>query len=132
MNYAVEIKEHHLDTFGHVNNAVYLQLFEEARWEFITQRGFGLKEVMERQQGPVILEAHVKFLKELKLREKIEITFEPENMTASVGKCRQKMLNARGEVLCEAEFVVGFFDMRSRRLARPPVEWVRVVSGNGL
>jgi len=28
--YEILIKEHHLDSFGHVNNAVYLELFEEA------------------------------------------------------------------------------------------------------
>lgn len=30
--YPVVIREHHLDTFGHVNNAAYLDILEEARW----------------------------------------------------------------------------------------------------
>ena len=46
--YPVTIKEVYLDTFGHMNNAMYLTLFEEARWEFITQRGFGLKTITKR------------------------------------------------------------------------------------
>ncbi len=53
--YEVIIKEQHLDTFGHVNNAVYMQLFEEARWEFITENGYGLKEIQLLKKGPVIL-----------------------------------------------------------------------------
>ena len=31
--YPLLIKETYLDTFGHVNNATYLTLFEEARWD---------------------------------------------------------------------------------------------------
>ena len=38
--YPLTIKEFHLDTFGHVNNATYLQIYEEARWEFINQNGY--------------------------------------------------------------------------------------------
>ena len=34
--YEKTILEQHLDTFGHVNNAAYLVLYEEARWDFIT------------------------------------------------------------------------------------------------
>lgn len=36
--YDMVIKIHHLDTFGHVNNAAYLQIFEEARsWDILDQ-----------------------------------------------------------------------------------------------
>ena len=34
--YALVIREQHLDTFGHVNNAKYLEILEEARWDLIT------------------------------------------------------------------------------------------------
>lgn len=49
--YELTIKEHHLDTFGHVNNAVYLELFEEARWEFISENGYGLKKIQNEKKG---------------------------------------------------------------------------------
>jgi thioesterase III len=29
---AILIREEHLDTFGHVNNARYLEIFGQARW----------------------------------------------------------------------------------------------------
>ncbi len=38
--YPVTIRETHIDSLGHVNNAVYLTLFEEARWEWITAGGY--------------------------------------------------------------------------------------------
>ncbi len=69
--YSLLIRESHLDTFNHVNNAQYLTLFEEARWQVITERGFGLKEIQQSGTGPVVLEASLRFKREIKLREKI-------------------------------------------------------------
>lgn len=126
-NYSIQIKEHHLDTFGHVNNATYLQIFEEARWEIITARGYGLPEIMAAKKGPVVLEANIKFLKELKLRDTIQVTFEPIEMNGKIGKCIQRMINSAGEVSCEALFTVGFFDLETRRLILPTEQWLKAV-----
>jgi YbgC/YbaW family acyl-CoA thioester hydrolase len=126
-NYELVIKEHHLDTFGHVNNAIYLQLFEEARWELITARGFGMAEIMKRRQGPVVLEIQIKFMKELKLREKIHINFETLDYKGKIGHFKQQMINAKGDVACEATFTVGFFDLNARKLIDPTEEWKKAV-----
>src|SRR5690606_41681750 len=72
--YELLIREAHLDSFGHVNNAAYVMLYEEARWDFITKNGFGLDYIQEHQVGPVILDLSVRFKRELKNREKIRIT----------------------------------------------------------
>src|SRR5690606_13293796 len=58
--YPLLIVESHLDTFGHINHATYLQIFEEARWDLITARGYGLEKIRESRLGPVILEANVR------------------------------------------------------------------------
>ena len=41
-SHQVKIKEAHLDTLGHVNNAVYLVLFEEARWAYLEEKKYSL------------------------------------------------------------------------------------------
>ena len=71
--YPIVIREHHLDSFGHVNNATYLELLEEARWESITERGYGFEKIRETGQGPTILEIHLLFTQELRLRESVVI-----------------------------------------------------------
>ena len=72
-HYRTLIRERHLDTFGHVNNAQYMILFEEARWETITSRGYGLSEVHSTGIGTVVLECTIRFKRELKLREEVTI-----------------------------------------------------------
>jgi acyl-CoA thioester hydrolase len=125
--YPVTIRERHLDTFGHVNNATYLELFEEARWDIITPRGFGLKEIQERKIGPVILEVKVKFLKELSNRDQIVIRSWNSSQAGKITTMTQVMINERGEEACRAEFVFGLFDLVARKLISPTPEWKRAL-----
>lgn len=126
-SYQVLIRESHLDTFGHVNNAMYLTLYEEARWDLITSRGFGLKEIKERKQGPIILDVNLKFLKELKLRELITIQTEMMDYVGKVGHIKQQMLRESGEVASEAIFSIGYFDTVARKLIPPTPEWKHAI-----
>ena len=127
-SYRLQIKEQHLDTFGHVNNAVYLTLYEEARWEIIQSRGFGLEKILSEKIGPVILEVNVKFKRELKLREWITI-----ESSASPGPderimlMSQKMIKEDGKIASEAVFSIGMFDLKERKLIRPTPEWLKAV-----
>ena len=62
-SYPIYIKESYLDTFGHVNNATYLTLLEEARWDLLNKNSYGLKKIQETGLGPTILEIKLSFLK---------------------------------------------------------------------
>lgn len=125
--YTLIIRESHLDTFGHMNNATYLQILEEARWEFITNRGFGLKEIQAKGQGPVILEINMKFLKEIKLRQKVVIESETLSYNRKIAVLRQSILNEAGEKMFEAKLTFGFFDTQARRLITPTPEWLHAI-----
>lgn len=117
------VQETHLDIFGHMNNARYLELFEQARWDLITQRGYDLKKIQETGQGPVILEAHLRFMKELKQRDKIKISVECTEYNGKIGKLKQEMLNDKNEVCAELIVVLAFFDLKTRKIILPTPEW---------
>lgn len=125
--YETLIREAHLDTYGHVNNAVYLSLFEEARWQIITERGYGFNRVHETKKGPVILEVHMKFLKELNLREKIKITLEVMSYNGKISQLRQTMVKENGDIACEMTCTAGFFDLNARKLILPTAEWLQAI-----
>jgi YbgC/YbaW family acyl-CoA thioester hydrolase len=124
------IQETHIDLFGHVNNAAYLELFEQARWDLISQNGFGINEIIKHQVGPTILEINIKYLKELRAREVIIITVESVEHGRKVGKLKQQMLRENGEVAAEALITYGLFDMKSRRLIEPTPEWKKAIGLN--
>jgi acyl-CoA thioester hydrolase len=117
--YRLTILEHHLDTFGHVNNATYLQILEEARWDWITAGGYGLARVAELGQGPTILQCTLKFRRELRNREAIVIRSWGESYLGKIAEIRQDLLTAAGELSCEATFTMGLFDVKARKLIEP-------------
>ena len=127
-DYEVLIRESHLDTYGHVNNAVYLTLFEEARWQIITDRGYGFKRVHETKKGPIILEVNLKFMKELVLREKIRITLEVMFYKGKIFQMRQTMVKPNGEIACQMDCIAGFFDLAERKLILPNEEWLAAIA----
>ena len=125
--YPLMILERHLDTFGHVNNAVYLEIFEEARWDWITKNGFGLSQIRERAIGPVVLEAHLRFQRELTNREKITIRSRCIDYRGKIARMEQVILREDGKAACTAEFVFGLFDLKLRKLIDPTPEWLKAL-----
>jgi thioesterase-3 len=125
--YPLVIREAHLDTFGHVNNATYLAILEEARWELITRNGYGLDEVVRRRIGPTILEINLKFQRELRNRQRITIRTWMESYAGKIGKVAQQILDADGNVCCEALFTIGLFDLTARKLIAPTPEWLKAL-----
>ena len=125
--YRLKIKEQHLDTFGHVNNATYLQIFEEARWELITSNGYGLKECHKRKIGPIILGVEVQFKKEITNREEIVIRTHCSDYRDKIAKITQVIINAKGQESCVAIFTFGLFDMTARKLILPTPEWLTAI-----
>lgn len=126
--YQVLIREMHLDSFGHVNNAAYVMLYEEARWDFITKNGCGLDYILKNQVGPVILDLNVRFKRELNNRELITITSKTvEQISSKIMVLDQAMINSQGKIASEAKFTVGFFDMKTRKLIDANPEWLKAI-----
>jgi len=129
-SYPILIKEIYLDSFGHVNNAQYLTLFEEARWEWISRNGYGLPKIKETGLGPTILELKVRYLKELCLREEVVIQTRLLSYERKIGKIQQEILRGE-EQCCVAEFTIALFDLKARKLVAPTPEWLRALGVSG-
>lgn len=123
--YDKQILEQNLDTFGHVNNAMYLVMYEEARWDFITKNGKGLSEIIEKKIGPVLLEMQLTFKAELKNREKIKIVsrcLEMKNKYVMV--LEQKMYKEDGKLASTLILSCGLMDLNERKLIIPDEAWL--------
>jgi len=121
------ISETHLDFYGHLNNARYHELFEQARWDLITSRGFGVDTIRRTNTGPVMLEVNIKFMRELAPREPIVIRSALLSYEGKVGKIQQQMIKGDGTVACEAVYTFGLFDLERRKLIEPTPAWAYAV-----
>lgn len=124
--YPFVVRENYLDVFGHMNNATYLVLYEEARWEIITKNGYGLKKIMDTGQGPVLLDVKISFLKELKVRDEINIVSQMISYERKIGKISQKMIR-NNDICSTAEYTIGLFDLKERKLILPTPEWLQAL-----
>lgn len=119
----VVIPETMLDMFGHVNNAAYLSLFEQARWDIVAPLGFSVSDIQKNLLGPTILEVKLQFRREVRAREAITIRSYVTNHQGKITHLRQVMVKANGEEACIADFVVALFDLKQRKLIEPTPEW---------
>jgi acyl-CoA thioester hydrolase len=122
--YKLQILEFRLDTFGHVNNAAYLSILEEARWDWITSGGYGVDRISETGQGPTILECKIRFKRELRNRDFIVVRSRVDSYRRRISRMVQTIENEVGEVCCEAEYVIALFDLRERKLIAPTEAWL--------
>lgn len=129
--YPLTIKEKHLDCFGHVNNAVYLEIYEEARWQLIEDGGWGLERIQREKRGPVVLELKLKFKREMKNRDQIVIKTQLKAIKKDkIMELEQWMENSNGEELSRLELTIGMMDLVERKLILFPDDWVRALSGS--
>jgi YbgC/YbaW family acyl-CoA thioester hydrolase len=129
--YQIQILENHLDTFGHVNNATYLEIYEEARWDFITENGYGLAHIKSSKIGPVILNINISFKKEILNREKIIIKSQYKGMVNKlVMQISQQMIKENGDIASEILLDIGVMDLQKRKLIPPHAEWLHAVGVN--
>lgn len=66
------VRGYELDSYSHVNNAVYLNYFEHARWEYFRQLGL-YHLLIENDNLPVVTDVHIRYQREIKLFDEIMI-----------------------------------------------------------
>lgn len=61
----LKVKSYELDSFGHVNNAVYLQYLEAARCDYMQQVGIQFSDFHTHKAYSIVAEAQIKYIKPL-------------------------------------------------------------------
>ncbi len=120
--YSYQVNGADLDPFGHMNNARYSTLYEIARWDFIEKNGFGLDKIRSEMKGPVLLNANIQFRREIKNLDQIQIISKASRVEGKYMFLNQSMTR-EGELCSRAEFMVGFFDLKERKLIAANQEW---------
>jgi len=75
--FELQARGYELDSYGHVNNAVYLNYNEQARWDLFNKLGL-LDQLKVEGIKIVIVENHIKYIRQVKLFDEIEIETQME------------------------------------------------------
>ncbi len=70
-----EIRWSDLDANGHVNYAAYIDAAGDLRYRFFTEKGFPPERFAQLGIGPIYIDIHARFLREVLLGETLVITY---------------------------------------------------------
>lgn len=129
----VAVRSYEVDANGHLNHAYYHRFGEHARTEHLSAAGCTISRMIGAGLGLVLLETHVRFLRELRHRDEVEVdsrltfgdgkTFE---MAHTLRRCGPVgTLAAPGAapvVAAEITCRMGVLDQATRRLVAAPRE----------
>jgi YbgC/YbaW family acyl-CoA thioester hydrolase len=116
---SIIVRGYELDSYGHVNNAVYLQYLEQARWVFIKDLGI-LDDMSTEELLLVVIETNIRYLKEANLFDElvIESTVKQEKPYLVF---KQKIYNQKeGAVVSRAIVKTIFVNKEKMALDIPP------------
>ncbi len=110
-----------VDTFGHLNHAVYLEIFEWARWEWAAAEGMGLEEMIAKARiAPAVLHVDLTFLKELRMHEAVRVRTWLQLLEGIKGVVGQEMVKADGAVAARLWLTFTMFHLDRRRAVAVP------------
>lgn len=117
----ITVRGYETDSQGHVNHSVYLQYAEHARWSVLQAAGIRQSDLLEKGVGPVTMETTVRFHRELRAGDEIDVSCA---FVWGEGKSFRLVQNitkaADGVLAAEVSAVGGLMDLAERRLVRDP------------
>ncbi|WP_122618807.1 acyl-CoA thioesterase [Streptomyces sp. Tu 4128] len=118
----VTVRGYETDTQGHLNQAVYLNYAEHARWSLLSAAGIRQADLVARGVGPVALETTIRFQHELLAGDEVEVTCAFEWGEGKTFRIHQVIRKPDGTVAAEVEGVGGLMDLKARKLVTDPRE----------
>jgi acyl-CoA thioester hydrolase len=94
------------DAGGVVYHASYLAFYERARTEMLRQHHFNQQVLLEEQVAFVVRRMTIDFVAAARLDDLLEIQTEVTSMTRATMTFLQRIVNAEGKVLNEAEVLI--------------------------
>jgi YbgC/YbaW family acyl-CoA thioester hydrolase len=67
----IEVRSYELDSFGHVNHAVYLHYLEHGRFQALRDWGFPYESLVARGWGVYVVRIEVDYVKEARLGQRL-------------------------------------------------------------
>ncbi|MFG1795138.1 acyl-CoA thioesterase [Nocardia sp. NPDC049149] len=116
----VTVRGYELDTQGHLNQAVYAQYAEHARWELLRAAGLPQDKLIAEGIGPVLLESNIKFLRELRGGDEITVSVEFHWGQGKTFTFRHEIRKLDGTLSAEVAAISGILDLTTRKLIPAP------------
>ncbi|MEV8427865.1 acyl-CoA thioesterase [Streptomyces sp. HUAS 31] len=126
----VTVRGYETDTQGHVNQSVYINYAEHARWSLLQAAGITQTGLVGKGVGPVALETTIRYKRELIAGDEIDVTCAFEWSGGKTFRIRQLVRKTDGTVAAELTAVGGLLDLQERKLVAHPDEVFKELSSD--
>jgi acyl-CoA thioester hydrolase len=129
----LKVRGYELDTQGHLNWAEYLHYAEHARWECLSAAGITQDALIASGFGPVVLEVSVRYRRELRGGDEVDVTCAFEFEGGNSGKTFrivQEFRRPDGRVAASLSSTSGLLDLAERKLTDDPGRHLRALASD--
>lgn len=124
----VAVRSYETDQLGHLNQAVYASWAEHARVELLRAAGVSLPGA--QNLGVVVLEATIRYLKELRMGDEVDVSCGIVFGSGKTFSMNSTFLRGDGVTCAEVRTTMGLMDLAARRLVAEPEQRLRALTGN--
>ena len=115
----IKVRGYHLDLYGHVNNARYLEFLEEARWRMV--EGFtSLQEWKEKGLAWVVVKITINYRRGAVLDDELRIVSKMQHVGGRSAVIHQEVLRGEGDAVervADADVTFVIVDMATGKAA---------------
>jgi acyl-CoA thioester hydrolase len=124
--YAVKWSD--LDPNGHLRHSVYGDYAVDVRIRFLAEHGFPPARFQELKFGPVIMEEHNRFLREVRMGETISVNAQLAGASADGSRwiIQHEVYKPNGKKAAVLRVEGSWIDLDTRRLIAPPPDLSRL------
>ncbi|MGP9766321.1 acyl-CoA thioesterase [Halomonas sp. AOP13-D3-9] len=113
----LRVRGFHLDGYGHVNNARYLEFMEEGRWDFFDQHPAMIKELHQAGRAFVVVNLNIDYLAAAGHGDDLEIMTGIVDIGERSGVCHHRIVRQDGTVIARADLTFVLLDIRANKAA---------------
>ncbi|MGI3229253.1 acyl-CoA thioesterase [Streptomyces sp. GTA36] len=126
----VTVRGYETDVQGHVNQAVYVNYAEHARWSLLQAAGISQAGLAAKGVGPVSLEMTVRYRRELRAGDEVEVTCDFIWGEGKTFRVEQTIRKSDGSVAAEITGIGGLMDLKERKLVADPRDYFRALASD--
>ncbi|MFI2432980.1 acyl-CoA thioesterase [Streptomyces sp. NPDC018693] len=116
----VTVRGYETDVQGHLNQSVYINYAEHARWSLLQAAGVSQARLIGSGVGPVALETTIRYQRELLAGDEVDVTCVFEWGEGKTFRIHQVISKTDGTVAAEITAVGGLLDLEKRRMVAHP------------
>ncbi|MGD9367510.1 MAG: acyl-CoA thioesterase [Desulfobacteraceae bacterium] len=114
----IKIRGYHLDLFGHVNNARYLEFLEEARWAAF-EKTVDLEALARQGHAFTVVKININYRRPALMNDRLVVETHISKWSRRSAVVRQEVKNkVTGEIVVDADVTFVMFDTRKKKTAR--------------